>query len=133
MDKRDKGYTLYKKGLSCTEISKKLDVSINTVKSWRKRYWTQGADAPAKRTLHPEDAPAAPDPETRPKQGAPPGNVNAVGAGAPKGNRNAVKHGGWSELMFRSWTEEHRQLLDACDEDVDAPIFDLQAIAALVQ
>ena len=52
MDKRDKGYTLYKKGLSCTEISKKLDVSINTVKSWRKRYWTQGADAPAKRTLH---------------------------------------------------------------------------------
>ena len=38
MDKRDKGYTLYKKGLSCTEISKKLDVSINTVKSWRKRY-----------------------------------------------------------------------------------------------
>ena len=35
MDKRDKGYTLYKKGLSCTEISKKLDVSINTVKSWR--------------------------------------------------------------------------------------------------
>ena len=63
MDKRDKGYTLYKKGLSCTEISKKLDVSINTVKSWRKRYWTQGADAPAKRTLHPEDAPAAPDPE----------------------------------------------------------------------
>ena len=35
-------------------------------------------------------------------------------------NRNAVKHGGWSELMFRSWTEEHRQLLDACDEDVDA-------------
>ena len=25
MDKRDKGYTLYKKGLSCTEISKKLD------------------------------------------------------------------------------------------------------------
>ena len=51
MDKRDKGYTLYKKGLSCTEISKKLDVSINTVKSWRKRYWTQGADAPAKRTL----------------------------------------------------------------------------------
>ena len=120
MDKRDKGYTLYKKGLSCTEISKKLDVSINTVKSWRKRYWTQGADAPAKRTLHPEDAPAAPDPETRPKQGAPPGNVNAVGAGAPKGNRNAVKHGGWSELMFRSWTEEHRQLLDACDEDVDA-------------
>ena len=37
-----------------------------------------------------------------------------------QGNRNAVKHGGWSELMFRSWTEEHRQLLDACDEDVDA-------------
>ena len=48
MDKRDKGYTLYKKGLSCTEISKKLDVSINTVKSWRKRYWVQ---------MHPQNAP----------------------------------------------------------------------------
>ena len=38
MDKRDKGYTLYKKGLSCTEISKKLDVSINAVKPLRQRY-----------------------------------------------------------------------------------------------
>lgn len=120
MDKRDRGYTLYKKGLSCTEISKKLEVPVNTVKSWRKRYWTQSADAPAKRTLHPKNAPVAPTPEAKPKQGAPPGNVNAVGAGAPKGNRNAVKHGGWSELMFRSWTEEHRQLLDACDENVEA-------------
>ena len=53
MDKRDKGYTLYKKGLSCTEISKKLDVSINTVKSWRKRYWTPGADAPCTQRMHP--------------------------------------------------------------------------------
>ena len=64
MDKRDKGYTLYKKGLSCTEISKKLDVSINTVKSWRKRYWTQGADAPFfschlrhRHQMHPQNAP----------------------------------------------------------------------------
>ena len=50
MDKRDKGYTLYKKGLSCTEISKKLDVSINTVKSWRKRTGRRVQ-------MHPQNAP----------------------------------------------------------------------------
>ena len=50
MDKRDKGYTLYKKGLSCTEISKKLDVSINTVKSC--------ASATGRRVqMHPQNAP----------------------------------------------------------------------------
>ena len=73
MDKRDKGYTLYKKGLSCTEISKKLDVSINTVKSWRKRYWTQGADAPAKRRVM-----SMPLEQVRPRETATPSSM-AVG------------------------------------------------------
>ena len=39
MDLRDKGYTLYKKGLKYKEIAEKLDVSVNTVKSWASRYW----------------------------------------------------------------------------------------------
>lgn len=39
METRDKAFTLYKKGMGCTEISKKLGVSLNTVKSWKKRYW----------------------------------------------------------------------------------------------
>ena len=39
METRDKAFTLYKKGMGCTEIAKKLGVSLNTVKSWKKRYW----------------------------------------------------------------------------------------------
>ena len=37
METRDKAFTLYKKGMGCTEIAKKLGVSLNTVKSWKKR------------------------------------------------------------------------------------------------
>ena len=39
METRDKAFTLYKKGMGCTEIAKKLGISLNTVKSWKKRYW----------------------------------------------------------------------------------------------
>ena len=37
------------------------------------------------------------------------GNVNAVGnhGGAPPGNQNALKHGGWSAVMFGSFSEEN--------------------------
>lgn len=35
METRDKAFTLYKKGMGCTEISKTLGVSLNTVKSWK--------------------------------------------------------------------------------------------------
>ena len=42
METRDKAFTLYKKGMGCTEIAKKLGVSLNTVKSWKKRYaWSR--------------------------------------------------------------------------------------------
>lgn len=57
MEKRDKAFTLYKKGMGCTEIAKKLDVSPNTVKSWKKRYWDAQKGAPKKRTPpHPKGA-----------------------------------------------------------------------------
>lgn len=78
METRDKAFTLYKKGMGCTEISKKLGVSLNTVKSWKKRYWDAQKGAPKKRTSsHPKGAsskcaqqdPAA-QPEKRPNRGA---------------------------------------------------------------
>ena len=57
METRDKAFTLYKKGMGCTEISKKLGVSLNTVKSWKKRYWDAQKGAPKKRTpSHPKGA-----------------------------------------------------------------------------
>ena len=57
METRDKAFTLYKKGMGCTEIAKKLGVSLNTVKSWKKRYWDAQKGAPKKRTSpHPKGA-----------------------------------------------------------------------------
>lgn len=63
METRDMAFTLYKKGMGCTEISKKLGVSLNTVKSWKKRYWDAQKGAPKKRTpshqrVHLQNAPS---------------------------------------------------------------------------
>ena len=115
MELKDKGYTLHKKGLKNSEIAERLGVSLNTVKSWSRRYWKDadsGAKrAPKKRTR--KGAKAAPN-APKPKRGAPPGNLNAVGncaGGAPIGNRNALKHGGYAEVMFGEWMAEHRKAL----------------------
>ena len=72
METRDKAFTLYKKGMGCTEISKKLGVSLNTVKSWKKRYWDAQKGAPKKRTSsHPKGASskcAQQDPAAQPER-----------------------------------------------------------------
>lgn len=131
METRDKAFTLYKKGMGCTEIAKKLGVSLNTVKSWKKRYWKDAESAPEKRTrAHPKGAsakrtPQAPEAQPEKKLnrgGAPKGNVNAVGnhGGAPLGNQNALKHGGWSAVMFGNWQEENREAIEECTKAVDA-------------
>ena len=95
MEARDRGYTLYKKGMKYKEIAERIGVPLNTVKSWATRYWKDGKVATkAKPATKPEVA-------TSPrKAGAPKGNVNAVGnkGGAPFGNTNAMKHGGYSTI-----------------------------------
>lgn len=131
METRDKAFTLYKKGMGCTEIAKKLGVSLNTVKSWQKRYWKDAESAPQKRTrAHPKGAsskrtPQNPEVQPEKKQnrcGAPKGNVNAVGnhGGAPLGNQNALRHGGWSAVMLGNWQEENRKAIEECTKAVDA-------------
>lgn len=138
MEKRDKAFTLYKKGMGCTEIAKKLDVSPNTVKSWKKRYWDAQKGAPKKRTPpHPKGASSkctqkAPQ-DGKPKPGAPLGNVNAVGnhGGAPPGNQNALKHGGWSAVMFGSFSEENQKAIQDCTKDVDAEDLLIQELQLL--
>lgn len=124
---RDKAYTLYKKGMGCTEIAKRLGVSLNTVKSWKKRCWDAQKGATKKRTqTHQKGAPAKrtqnePPGEKKNRGGAPFGNVNGVGnsGGAPLGNKNALKHGGWSAVMFGAFSEENREAIESCTKDVD--------------
>ncbi|MCW0599755.1 phage terminase small subunit, partial [Clostridioides difficile] len=77
----------YIKGMKQKEISAKYDISLNTLKSWIKRYnWSS------------EKKKGAP----KNKRGAPIGNKNATG---PPGNKNAEKFGFFSKYLPKETRE----------------------------
>lgn len=93
----------YMQGMKYKDIAEKHNVSINTVKSWKKRHnWNR-------KEVHPNNKKGCTQKEEPKKKGAPYknanaagnrgntnpkwGNKNAVGHGAPAGNDNAVTHG----------------------------------------
>ena len=84
---KDKIKKDYLKGIKPKELSEKYDISINTIKSWIKRYgWSKS-----------KNREGAPDK----RKGAPLNNKNAVGnkgGAAPPGNKNAERHG-----FFAKW------------------------------
>lgn len=95
MTTQEKAYNDYVKGLKYKEIADKYGVSVNTVKSWRRRYgWKRGKGAPHS------------------KKGAPFFNTNAEGAGAPPRNQNATTHG----LFAKYLPEETRELVEAFEQ-----------------
>lgn len=76
-------------GMKYKDICDKYDLSINTLKSWIKRYnWSE-----ERKRRNKEGAP-------KKKRGAPLNNKNAVGndGGAPEGNLNAIKHGAYQSI-----------------------------------
>lgn len=88
----------YMSGMKTKEIAEKYEISLNTLKSWIKRYkWSEEKKkgAPQKR-----------------KKGAPFNNKNAVGAGAPEKNDNAVKHGLFSKYI----PKESMDIIDSLTE-----------------
>ncbi|HBF3050200.1 TPA: helix-turn-helix domain-containing protein [Clostridioides difficile] len=88
-DVKEKVKQDYLKGMKQKEISAKYDISLNTLKSWIKRYnWSS------------EKKKGAP----KNKRGAPIGNKNATG---PPGNKNAEKFGFFSKYL----PEETRELI----------------------
>ncbi|MGN5206270.1 phage terminase small subunit [Clostridioides difficile] len=83
-DVKEKVKQDYLKGMKQKEISAKYDISLNTLKSWIKRYnWSK------------EKKKGAPIN----KRGAPFSNKNSVGHGAPKENKNAEKFGFFSKYL----------------------------------
>ncbi|HBH3438271.1 TPA: helix-turn-helix domain-containing protein [Clostridioides difficile] len=91
-DVKEKVKQDYLKGMKQKEISAKYDISLNTLKSWIKRYnWSS------------EKKKGAPIN----KRGAPFSNKNSVGYGAPKENKNAEKFGFFSKYL----PEETRELI----------------------
>jgi uncharacterized protein YjcR len=81
----------YVKGMKYKDIAEKYGVSLNTVKSWKKRYrWNRDKGAPKEKSVHTK------------KRGAPKGNINAKGnsgGSAPRGNQNATTHGFFSKFL----------------------------------
>lgn len=75
----------YLQGMKYKDLAEKYEVSLNTVKSWVKRYgWSEEKK---QRGAH------------KKKKGAPLNNKNAVGHGAPAKNKNAEKHGFFSKYL----------------------------------
>ncbi|HBG1412254.1 TPA: helix-turn-helix domain-containing protein [Clostridioides difficile] len=80
-DVKEKVKQDYLKGMKQKEISAKYDISLNTLKSWIKRYnWSSEKNKSAPKN----------------KRGAPIGNKNATG---PPGNKNAEKFGFFSKYL----------------------------------
>jgi uncharacterized protein YjcR len=100
----------YVKGMKYKDIAEKYQVSINTVKSWKKRYgWNRDRGAPKVKSVHTK------------KRGAPKGNINAKGnrgGAAPKGNSNAVTHGFFSKFLPDETIEIMEQMQEHSPADL---------------
>ncbi|MBP3037972.1 helix-turn-helix domain-containing protein [Bacillaceae bacterium Marseille-Q3522] len=87
------------------DIAEKYGVSLNTVKSWKKRYgWTREKGAHKTKRVH--------------TKGAPIGNKNALGHGSPKQNQNAVKHGFFSKFLPAETLEIMEQMQERSAADL---------------
>ncbi|MBW4850928.1 MAG: hypothetical protein KZY73_03215 [Bacillaceae bacterium] len=89
-DKHIQAQKDYVKGMKYKDLAEKYGVSINTIKSWKKRHgWERKKGAPKEKKVHT-------------KKGGQPGNVNALGnsgGAAPIRNQNAKTHGFYSKHM----------------------------------
>lgn len=93
----------YVKGMKYKDIAEKYKVSINTVKSWKRRHgWERNKGAPNQKGVHTKN------------KGGQPGNKNALGnkgGAAPKGNSNALTHG----LFAKYLPEETLEIVNEID------------------
>ncbi len=93
----------YIKGMKYKDIAEKHGVSLNTVKSWKRRHgWNRNKGAPPEKSVHTK------------RRGAPLGSKNALGnkgGAAPKGNSNAVTHG----LFAKYLPEETLEIVNSMD------------------
>lgn len=109
MDKKEQAKRMYEEGLKYKEISEKLSIPLNTLKSWRKRYGWQRRGA----TLGVQ-------PNNR---GAPEGNKNAVGnkgnkrASPPVENKNALKTGEYESIFFDTLSNEEKDIYSNLEDD----------------
>lgn len=66
LEKHIKAYKDYVKGLKYKDLAEKYGVSVNTIKSWKKRYgWERKKGAPSKKSMHTKRWARAPHPATK--------------------------------------------------------------------
>ncbi len=109
MDKKEQAKKMYEDGWKYKEISEKLSVPLNTLKSWRKRFgWERGG---ATKGVQPSN------------RGAPQGNKNAVGnkgnsrASPPQGNKNALKTGEFETIFADLLSDEEKEIYSVMSDD----------------
>ncbi|HAP2811074.1 TPA: small subunit of terminase [Enterococcus faecalis] len=109
MDKKEQAKKYYEEGWKYKDISDKLSVPLNTLKSWKKRdKWERGG---ATKEVQPTN------------RGAPRGNKNAVGnkgnkrASPPVGNKNALKTGEYETIFYDTLSEEEREIYSSMNDD----------------
>ena len=115
MDKKEQAKKYYEEGWKYKDISEKLSVPLNTLKSWRKRdKWQRGG---ATEEVQPTN------------RGAPKGNKNAIGnkgnktASPPKRNKNAVKTGEYETIFADLLSDEEKDIYSTVNDD---PFFVLE-------
>lgn len=90
--------------LPLSQIAKELNVTANTVRSWKvKDGWLEALDKQNQK----------PKPEPKPKKnkgGAPKGNKNAKGHGAPRGNKNNLKHGAFERFVMVYMEDDEKEV-----------------------
>lgn len=105
MEKYELAEKDYNDGMKYREIAEKYEVSLNTVKSWKKRYnWFRDRGAPHLKSVH-----------TKKRGGASNGNKHAKGnkgGAAPKGNQNARTHG----LFAKYFNDEANEIIETLQE-----------------
>ncbi|MEX1437333.1 phage terminase small subunit [Enterococcus sp. C77] len=109
MGNKGQAKRMYEEGLKYKEISEKLSIPLNTLKSWRKRYGWQRGGATEGVQLN--------------NRGAPEGNKNAVGnkgnkkASPPVGNKNALKTGEYETIFYETLSDEEKDIYSNLNND----------------
>ncbi len=108
---RKKAKEDYMKGMKYKDICDKYNLSMNTLKSWAKRYnWSEERKNLNKKGAH------------KNKRGAPKGNKNAEGnpgGAAPKGNLNAIKHGAYQSIYADMLSTEDKILFNMIPSSIN--------------
>lgn len=122
-ENRAKAENMFKEGMALGEIANKLGIPVNTVKSWRTRYWK---DIPPRSKKHAVKETCQPDKdngktetqkETKKRKRRP-------GAGVKPGTRNALKHGGYSAIYWDTLDDEEKELINDMSQDEEMLLID---------